>query len=410
MNIPDLLPIIGVIVTAGSLLAAALAATSIEAFFEGLRNHRKSSIAAMTAIAVRLIIVLPIALVAMAVAALIKGRHRLARLFRIGMPGSMGPKSEVVPGAPHGVPDYVVPIVAYRAWQLDGSHLRSLNGESWYPGQPLTARCRLTFLNRHQPPDKRCHCGIYAAKSLAQLRAIGYANFRIYGEVYLWGTVVEHQLGWRAQFAYPKSIIVPLQIIPTGTREAQSFLQALLVYGVDTFIDDGKRQILWAKGTGYDSAGLDCMRKGATGEIVATVPIAFLTEDPRRHVLLQNGVEVRHAAEIVFTDTRLSTNALDRITALIKDSGVKVVVVDLRAENIRLSNYVVGLVRFASKDIAIFVRSDRDTLLHLPSGMWANEYLKREGRDDLQAAFNRFRRRRTEALREMLEETKRMAS
>jgi len=32
----------------------------------------------------------------------------------------------------------------------------------------------------------------------------------IYGEVYLWGRVVEHPAGWRAQFAYPKTLKLPI--------------------------------------------------------------------------------------------------------------------------------------------------------------------------------------------------------
>ena len=33
------------------------------------------------------------------------------------------------------VPDYISPVVAYRAWQLDANGLRSLSGEQWHPAQ-----------------------------------------------------------------------------------------------------------------------------------------------------------------------------------------------------------------------------------------------------------------------------------
>ena len=164
------------------------------------------------------------------------------------------------------VPDYVVPIVGFRFWQWDGSKLKSLNGESWYPRRPLTARCRL---NSHQPPHPDCRCGIYALKldSAFRMRA---APIFVAGEVYLWGTVVEHALGWRAQVAYPKSLVVPFALIPTGVEQAQSWLEAFVAYGVDIFIDEGIRRIpVWTKKAGYDSAGLDYLRKAATREVEA---------------------------------------------------------------------------------------------------------------------------------------------
>jgi hypothetical protein len=96
------------------------------------------------------------------------------------------------------VPDYVSPVVGYRGWLLGPRDLMSLNGEFWHPNQKLQAVCRKS-VNRHTPPHGDCSCGIYSAKSLDQLRTIGYAERGVRGEVYLWGTVVEHKLGWRAQ-------------------------------------------------------------------------------------------------------------------------------------------------------------------------------------------------------------------
>jgi hypothetical protein len=42
-----------------------------------------------------------------------------------------------------------------------------------------------------------CTCGVYAAKNIEHLRQLGYEGRGIRGEVHLWGTVVEHELGWR---------------------------------------------------------------------------------------------------------------------------------------------------------------------------------------------------------------------
>jgi hypothetical protein len=54
-------------------------------------------------------------------------------------------------------------------------------------------------------------------RTLERLRQSGYEQRGIHGEVYLWGTVVEHKLGWRAQFAYPKSLFLPPDAIPVQT-------------------------------------------------------------------------------------------------------------------------------------------------------------------------------------------------
>ena len=180
------------------------------------------------------------------------------------------------------IPDYVSPIVAYRVWRWDGSGLASLRGESWPVGHALTAQCKRvrglcvdSYNNRHQAPQQSCTCGIYAARSLDQLRAfailvreMGHAAFAICGEVYLWGVVVEHELGWRAQYAYPKNLVVPFEMMPFDEKEARSHLESLVAYGVDIFIDDGEKQLpLWKKGSGYEPAGLDHMGKVVSGRV-----------------------------------------------------------------------------------------------------------------------------------------------
>jgi len=49
---------------------------------------------------------------------------------------------------------------------------------------------------------------ITAQYILNQLAGLGLRPYGICGEVYLWGTVIEHRSGWRAQFAYPKSFVL----------------------------------------------------------------------------------------------------------------------------------------------------------------------------------------------------------
>jgi len=112
----------------------------------------------------------------------------------------------------------------------------------------------------HEPPHSDCTCGVYAAKNI--LRQSGYEQYGIHGEVYLWGTVVEHKLGWRAQFAYPKSLFLPPDAIPFTLTEIDARLKTLIAFGTDIFIVGDHESIrFWKNGSGFDAAGLDYLIK-----------------------------------------------------------------------------------------------------------------------------------------------------
>jgi len=154
-------------------------------------------------------------------------------------------------------PDYISPIVGYRVWRWDAG-LKSLNGIQWQPHQALTSVCRAQ--GSHEIPEARCTCGIYASKSLSHLRRLGYMENRVHGEVNLWGTVVEHQDGWRAQFAYPRNLVVPLAIVPLGMNRLDLWLTSLSAYGCDIFIDGEAGTVpLWRKDSGAAAAGIDLL-------------------------------------------------------------------------------------------------------------------------------------------------------
>jgi hypothetical protein len=68
---------------------------------------------------------------------------------------------------------------------------------------------------------------------------------------------VEHELGWRAQLAYPKKLVLPLLTVPFSMGTVESRLKTLAAYGCDIFLSGKERDVpLWAKGLGYDAAGL----------------------------------------------------------------------------------------------------------------------------------------------------------
>jgi hypothetical protein len=162
------------------------------------------------------------------------------------------------------VPDYISPIVAYRAWQWDATGVKSFCGQPWHPSRPLTAACRATVGGTahdvHDAPQMNCTCGIYAAKSHADLQTAGYAGFGIHGEVFLWGTVVEHELGWRAQFACPKNFFLPLEMLPISLSILEPRLKRLTAYGCDIRIVSSEETMpLWNGGAGYEASTLDLL-------------------------------------------------------------------------------------------------------------------------------------------------------
>jgi hypothetical protein len=307
------------------------------------------------------------------------------------------------------VPDYVSPVVAYRAWLLGPRGLMSLNGEFWQPNQKLQAVCRRS-VNHHTPPHGDCSCGIYAAKSFDQLRGIGYAELGVRGEVYLWGTVVEHKLGWRAQFAYPKTLVVGPESLLCGrlvqrdlcTEELES-LKILIGYGADLFVAGEEGNVpLWTKQCG----SFDHVREVAAREVV-TVAIAVLMEDRQQQRLLQNGVEINHSAEITFNDAQFPLSPKDPVLHQIQHRNARVFVIDLDRTKFQVAVHLIELIRRMSGRIAVFVKNDverpdamRARLARLASQAYAphidpDGWLSCHRRNDVLSAFNSLKKRWT---------------
>lgn len=114
---------------------------------------------------------------------------------------------------PDFVPDEVGVVLGWRAFAIAGDppHLQSINRTHiWPPRERMEARC----YKAHVPPDPKCTCGLYAARTLDHLSSMQYHSYHeddfvVVGEVKLWGTVVEGTQGWRAQFGYPRRLLVP---------------------------------------------------------------------------------------------------------------------------------------------------------------------------------------------------------
>ena len=121
------------------------------------------------------------------------------------------------------------PIVAWRAWALTGHRdgtellLRPVAGRSrpWRPREPAEAACNHARL--HGAPNVDCSCGLHGTHDVEILRRTRCPA--VLGRVAFWGRVIEHELGYRAQFGYPQRLALVCQFCfwlwgPHGTRPA----------------------------------------------------------------------------------------------------------------------------------------------------------------------------------------------
>jgi hypothetical protein len=106
------------------------------------------------------------------------------------------------------------PVIAWRAWALSGHdellRLRPVGRfvRPWPPGRAVEAGCG--HWRFHRAPSLGCTCGVHATRDPELLRrARGPA---VVGTVALWGTIVEHALGYRARSAYPLQLCLVCSI------------------------------------------------------------------------------------------------------------------------------------------------------------------------------------------------------
>lgn len=116
-------------------------------------------------------------------------------------------------------------VLAWRNWKVDTKILEKghiwmhslFNKECfWFGYTPLTAYCKYAPKNtrdNHKSPRLHCECGIYGHKEIEP--AYNYARTTVkqcsvvFGQVSLWGRMIECEKGWKAEYAYPYSFIVP---------------------------------------------------------------------------------------------------------------------------------------------------------------------------------------------------------
>jgi hypothetical protein len=115
------------------------------------------------------------------------------------------------------------PVQGWRIWNLadagaaEGSapSLRPAGSgvDAWAPRRAAEARCAVPPLLSfgrapHQAPAPGCRCGIYASRSFQTFDRPrpAWPPPPVVGSVALWGTVIEHEHGWRGRFAYPSRL------------------------------------------------------------------------------------------------------------------------------------------------------------------------------------------------------------
>lgn len=120
-------------------------------------------------------------------------------------------------------------VTGYRAWRvmpytrLDGTETVRLcamgtNGlpKVWEPRVAAVAVCS-DYSSHHQAPWPDHECGFWALKrpESARRRLITFTKFDLgdpvgyaFGPVSLWGRVIEHEHGWRGQYAYPYALTI----------------------------------------------------------------------------------------------------------------------------------------------------------------------------------------------------------
>jgi hypothetical protein len=120
-------------------------------------------------------------------------------------------------------PDYSAALIGWRVWCVaetpDGLRLASvIHDHVWDAGRPALAGCP----EPHPAPSAACTCGIHAARDAAPvlpyLRGRNDPGVvgRVLGRVLLWGTVIEHEHGWRAERAQPLELWLPPELDGLG--------------------------------------------------------------------------------------------------------------------------------------------------------------------------------------------------
>lgn len=102
------------------------------------------------------------------------------------------------------------PVVAMRTWSLGWDPREGApvllpvvaGGRPWPPREPARGVCRRR--RWHQVPGLDCLCGLHATNDEGRLRRT--RSPAVIGTVAMWGRIVEHERGYRAEIGYPQRL------------------------------------------------------------------------------------------------------------------------------------------------------------------------------------------------------------
>jgi hypothetical protein len=127
--------------------------------------------------------------------------------------------------------DTMGPIRAWRLWKIDRERLWSVSqGTKWEPGIPMQGA-----------PGPDDDAGVYAVKR--REHPFQYRGDAVLGEVGLWGRVIEHEHGFRAEYAYPINLRwtrpCPMPGFPRPTAAIARLTALAEAYGIPLIVEDG---------------------------------------------------------------------------------------------------------------------------------------------------------------------------
>lgn len=103
----------------------------------------------------------------------------------------------------------------------------------WYkPNEMAVSECIMPHnISCGNSPQERCHCGIYGMRTLEDVKLVIkgmslYGHLLVLGKVALWGKVIEHEKGYRAEFAYP-------QIFYYNDSDKEKIQELSRLWGID---------------------------------------------------------------------------------------------------------------------------------------------------------------------------------
>jgi hypothetical protein len=141
-------------------------------------------------------------------------------------------------------PDLAGPIIGWRVWRIavDGELVSAYTPAGWPGRAPIVARC-YERPGLHAAPEEDCVCGVYACDDASA--ALFYAHrsgSAVVGRTKLWGRVVEHEAGWRAERSYPEAVYVPREQFDEAADGVAAHLAHR--YGVPVYVVDELRSVL----------------------------------------------------------------------------------------------------------------------------------------------------------------------